>query len=420
MSRRRVKGRKIRRGSTLFGRSARRKAIKNTLLTILVLMIIPVGYFTGKFMMEDVRRPADNSPDPTSTVTTTSASATTKPTADPSTPANVSGSLRAVYLTTAQLKDTAGLASLLDNAAGAGFNAVLFDLKDEAGVLHYASATAFAQQSKAAAADALSTDTLKALIQTMAGKGFAAIPRLYAFRDTTAPFTLPSAKITVQDYHSYTWLDKSKEKGGKPWLNPYSPDAHRYIIEMAKELADTGFTAVMLDGVQFPNQTSQAYYGNSDLTSLSNQEVLKKFLADCQSAVGDNCVVMQTLPGLSAFGDGTEPFGGNPVTYGAKRVAPVLLPSSLGSKIKTGETTLADPAGHPYDAVRLASGQVKLRLELMESSKRPSVMPWIQAYDYSAEQIRQQMQAVTETWGGSASYIVYHPQGSYDFAALKG
>ncbi len=307
--------------------------------------------------------------------------------------------------------------ALLDDAAAAGFNAVLFDLKDERGVLHYDSQTISAQQSKAASDDAVTTQRLKEILQKLQGKGLTAVGRIFAFRDPTAPSNLPSAKITLEGYPTYTWLDNSRDMGGKPWLNPYAPDAHSYIIGLAKELSDIGFTSIMLDGVQFPNQTSRAAYGDSELRSLSPLEVLKKFVGDLRTAVGEGCQVIHTIPGLSAFKDSTQPFGGNPVTFGADTIAPILLPSTLGNRLNAGETTITNPKENPYDAVKLAAGQIKLRVQLME--QQPEMMPWLQAFDYNSQQINQQITAVKETVGKDFSFTLYNPQGSYDFEAIN-
>lgn len=415
-----------RRGPSVFHKKQHR-ALKAVGWAVLAVLVISVGFFTAKYMLEEFQPPiADNgSTAPTGTAPSGNASGGTAPAPVTTTTrrnadgVSVDGTLRAFFLPVSRLSDTAALETQLNAAAEAGFNAVLFDLKDENGALHYQSAAPLAAEAETIAADALTLEQLKAALGTMKAKGFAAIPRLYAFKDPTAPFELPSAKITLESAPGLTWLDNSKDKGGKPWLNPYAPDAHQYIIDLAKELAVAGFPAVMLDGVQFPNQTSSAYYGSSELTSLSHQAVLQKFIADLTDAVGESCRVMQTMPGLSAFGEGTEPFGGNPVTFGAATVAPVLMPSTLGSRLSAGETSLSDPASSPYDAVKLAARQVQLRLELMSEADRPAMMPWLQGDGYSTEQIKRQIAAATEILGNDASYILYKADGSYDFAALK-
>lgn len=401
----------------------RHPVLKAAGYVLLGALVVTAGFFTAKYMMENARPSVSDDSSLTGETTPTAGGETTPETTAPVTTTapervDVDGSLRAFVLPASELKDIAALETRLDAAKEAGLNAVLFDLKDENGVLHYRSETDLAVQAGTAGDDALTLDQLKTALRRLSDKGFAAIPRLFAFKDPKAPFALASAKVTLADYPGYTWLDNSKEKGGKPWLNPYSPDAHRYVIDLAKELADAGFEAVMLDGVQFPNQTSQAYYGNSELTSLTPLAVLQKFVEDLRAAVGAHCRVMQTMPGLSAFGDGTEPYGGNPVTFGAATVSPVLMPSTLGTRLTTAEDALDDPEANPYDAVRLAAGQIKLRLELIPSDSRPTMMPWLQVNGYSASDVRRQIDAATEALGEDASYILYAADGQYDFAAL--
>lgn len=414
-----------RRGPSVFNKRKQNIAKKIGIIAFLAFLTISVGYLTAKYMTQSIRLGSNSSSDTASAIITEAQTESTEPVtsetavSEPTTAATTDNGVHAFYLPIAQLGNTAALDTQLDAAAKAGFNAVLFDLKGEDGKIHYVSATELAQKSKAIASDAMTPDALKASLQHLKDKGFTAIPRLFAFKDPIAPLNLPSAKVMLADQPSYTWLDNSKDKGGKPWLNPYSPDAHRYIIDMAKELTDMGFTSIMLDGVQFPNQTSQAYYGNTDLSSLSQSAVLQKFVKGLSAAAGDKCSVMLSMPGLSAFGDGTAPFGGNPVTFGAKTVTPVLMPSTLGNKLNTSDTSLANPASDPYNAVKIAVGQVNLRLQLIADTDRPAMMPWLQGYSYSSDQINQQIKAVTETLGNNTSYILYNQDGSYDFASLN-
>jgi hypothetical protein len=410
------RGRKIRRrGPSVFSRNNRRKAIlKNIGLFLLAALLIPAGFFSAKLILEYPNKTDDTS-SLTQTTLTSGTTNTTSPT-KPQPPADIRKGLRAVYIPIAKLKSTETIQPFLDSASSAGFNAVIFDLKSQDGVLNYQSSTPLAHQAKTIDQNALTIDELKSLISKFNEKGFTAIPRVFAFRDHMAPHKLPSAKITLEKYPTYTWLDNSREKGGKPWLNPYAPDAHSYISGLVQELEQAGFTSIMLDGVQFPNQTSQAYYGKSELTSLTKLNVLKRFVSDLKSTLNDKTRIILTMPGLSAFGDETEQFGGNPVTLGADIAAPILMPSTLGNRLKAGDNTLVNPALVPYDAVKLATGQVSLRLELMPESERPSVMPWLQAYDYTPSQIKEQIEAVTQTLGTDASYILYNSDGNYDFS----
>ena len=85
--------------------------------------------------------------------------------------------------------------------------------------------------------------------------------------------------------------------------------------------------------------------------------------------------------------------------------------------MNAGTESLSDPAAHPYDAVKLALNQIGLRLRLIEEDA-PYICPWLQAYDCASRDITEQIRAVTDVSGDNASYILYNPQGTYDFAAL--
>ena len=414
---------KIRRRAAVFHK--KKVTFSKVLIGILVVVrcagVLAGGYFTAKFSVEGwpfggsavsggsaAPESVDSKPE--------SQTPSSDPASVPPEPTPQTGGLRAFYAPLSLLRDQAALDAQLEAAAAAGLNAVLFDLKDQEGHLYYQSATELAAQSQAAVADALTLEQLKSAAGHMREKGFTAIPRLYAFQDHVGAGNLDTAKITLSG--GLTWYDDNPSAGGKRWLNPYAPDAHRYIADMAAELKNMGFTALMLDGVQFPNQESSADYGNSELTSLSRGQVLQKFVTDLSAAFGDGRVIL-SMPGLAGFGEETKVFGGNPLTFGEAVAAPVLLPSALGSRLSVGETTVDSPAAHPYEAVQLAMSQLSLRIQLMEEADRPAVMPWLQAYDYSAQQIRDQIRGVTEVSGDQAAYILYHPQGAYDFSSLS-
>ncbi|HPU58259.1 MAG TPA: hypothetical protein PLG48_01940, partial [Candidatus Avimonas sp.] len=62
------------------------------------------------------------------------------------------------------------------------------------------------------------------------------------------------------------------------------------------------------------------------------------------------------------------------------------------------------------------TSQVSLRLELMNENERPVLMPWLQGYDYTPAQVKEQINAVAETLGQDSSFILYNSEGNYDFS----
>lgn len=398
------------------------------------VLLVGIGYFSMKYIAEHPQtstlEPGETDSTNPSTETTgadagepdTTSPSTTTTTETPVAAGNASlltgENIRGFYLPAAVLSNTSTLDSLLEEAAEAGFNTAVFDLKDENGVLHYVSATDLAVQAGSAADDALTLEELKTLAQRMESKGITPLPRVFAFKDHTAPSTLMEARIGLENQPGWMWLDNSKEAGGRPWLNPYSQQAQQYITDLCVELKDAGFRGLILDGVQFPNQQSQAYYGSGPLSSLSKGEVLSCFVSDLRQSVGaEDCAVLVASPGLSVFSDDTAPYYANPLTFGETGACPFLMPSTLGDPLNAGTESLSDPAAHPYDAVKLALNQIGLRLRLIEEDA-PYICPWLQAYDYASRDITEQIRAVTDVSGDNASYILYNPQGTYDFAAL--
>lgn len=55
---------------------------------------------------------------------------------------------------------------------------------------------------------------------------------------------------------------------------------------------------------------------------------------------------------------------------------------------------------------------------MIDEAERPALIPWLQGYDCTAADMKEQIRAVTETLGQNASYIVYNAAGTYDFAGL--
>lgn len=412
--------------------SRRRKSPLKPILTVVCCLgLVAGGFFGARYLMEGLGT-ADPGSGTTSSPVSAGASAApgasapeaSAPAASapesvpPTTPSPSTGTItRGFYLPAATLKDAAALDAQLTAAAAAGFDAVLFDLKDEQGALHYASATPLAVAGGGITDDALTLDALKAAADLMREKGLTPVPRVYAFRDNIASKRLAAAKITHVDYPSYTWYDADPQAAtARSWLNPYAPEAHDYIAGLVNELSDAGFAAVMLDGVQFPAQTKSAYYGSSEWRSMSEGEVLRKFVTDLVAAQPD-MRIMLSAPGLAVFGNDTKVYGGNPITFGAPVISPVLIPSTLGSRITTAEETLDAPASHPYDAVRLAAGQVLQRIRLMAEDERPALLPMLDGAASTAD-VQAQLRALNEQMGDAAAFILYRADGRYDFAAL--
>lgn len=392
--------RKLRRSRrSVFGRRGMHPALKTLLWVVVCVAVVALGYFGAMLMSEgglpqtqpDVQVGGIDTPStpdkPADTPDTDKPTTPSKPTPDTPTTTDV---IRAFYLPVSALSvDTLSEVSTLHDAAAAGFNAVIFDLKDEGGTLYYQFANAQAKKVNAYAPNALTTDNLKALFSMMREAGLQPIPRLYAFCDDLAAKALTDARIGLESNHSWAWYDGDPNNGGKKWLNPYSPAAQNYVIALAEELQAQGAAAVMLDGVQFPTQLSSAYLGEEAAT-VTKSDALAAFVAAMRTRLGDDCPVMLSCTEKGALGTDTKIYGGNPLTFGSTIAAPCL-------------------SGKFQESVE----KMMLRTQVLED--KPLLAPMLKTIGLTAKQVSDAISACTK--GGADSFILFDHEGYYEFSA---
>lgn len=380
---------------------------------VLAVAVVAGGFFGAKWLSEHPVTEPGGSEQPTvsAPATTPDASTPTDTPADttPETPATAD-TVRGFYLPLSKVSDTA----LLSQAKAAGFNAVIFDLKDAEGKLYYRSTLDAAVKVNSVTADALTADQLSALFATVREAGLVPIPRLYAFQDHLGAKALADARISHKDNSGWVWYDGNPQSGAKAWLNPYADAAHDYVIGLATELKAAGAGAVMLDGVQFPKQTSSASFGNGPHVGLKADEVLALFVDKARTTLGD-CPLLLACTAESALGTATQVYGGNPLTFGATMASPTLFPANLPAKIKVGENTIVNDQSNLQQTVQALVNQMVLRTKVLAEDKRPAVTPYLQVAGYTAQQVQQEIAGCVA--GGAENYILYSPDGQYDFAA---
>ena len=390
-----------RRRRSVFAKRELPKGLKVFGVLVLCAAVVAAGFFTAKFVTERQKV--------TDAVVQDGVSTPNKPsfhrpnndaqgnhTPDGNTPAADSLSslndMRAFYLTHAALLQE-DLTTTLHTARKAGFNAVLFDLKDADGNLYYRFEAPQAKTVNSYTADAFTADGLSALFAQIRACGLQPIPRLYAFRDDAACVKLTDARICHVDNHSWAWYDGKKENGAKKWLNPYSNVAQNYVQSLAQELKAAGAAAVMLDGVQFPDKlTSSAYLGDTAAT-IGKDDLLSAFVATTRTMLGADCPL---LLGCTANNDVTNAklYGGNPLTFG-----PTIASPLLSSKVQESVEKMV------------------LRTQVLEESKKPLLTPMLPISNLTATKVNDTLSACIQ--GGANGFILYHPDGKYDFAAYN-
>ena len=381
-------GQKLHRSSRTVFR--RRNPIWRILLTVVpAIAIVALGFFGAKLLWEAPQDSAE--PVTGQTASTTDAPTQTTTTTQPENTAAMDD-LRAFYLPHSALTNQTALTATLQQAKEAGFTAVLFDMKDASGTLYFRASGEQAVRVGSYAADALDSNALRAAFTAIRDAGLSPIPRLYAFCDNAAARVLTDARVYPAGNPTWVWYDNKPDAGGRAWLNPYADAASLYLIELAKELRDAGAAAIMFDGVQFPAQTSGAYFGE-DAATETRADALTAFISAAEQLLGDICPVILAHSADSALGNKTQVYGGNPLTFGAAFAAPLFSGSADEAAIK----------------------QMATRIKVIEQTAQPTLAPILPYTDAAAAQQSIRTCADQQV----TSYILYAADGQYDFAALK-
>lgn len=392
--------RKLHRSRNVFGKRGMPRGLKTLLWVVACVAVVALGYFGAMLVSEgglphpDVQVGGDTTPDVPDNNNNHSGNNTQSGTDTPApptdTPVATEDGIRAFYLPVSMLSvDTLSETSTLQDAAKAGFNAVVFDLKDADGTLFYAFADARAKKTGAYAPNALTAANLTALFDMLRDNGLQPIPRLYAFCDDPAAKVLTDARIGLDSNHSWAWYDGDPNNGGKKWLNPYAPAAQDYISALVKELKDKGAAAVMLDGVQFPSQLSSAYLGE-DAATVEKNDILAAFVSRIRNELGTDCPLLLGCSEKGALGTDTKIYGGNPLTFGATVAAPCL-------------------SGKFQESVE----KMMLRTQVLED--KPLLAPMLKTIGLTAKQVSDAITACTK--GGAESFILFDHEGYYEFSA---
>ncbi len=279
--------------------------------------------------------------------------------------------------------------------------AVVIDMKTAAGEVTYKSSQVSVQNVGAAAENAVD---LASYIDTARRAGYDVIARIYAFEDSTAPYNSADMAIRYESEEGMLWLDDSVDNGGKPWLNPYSDTAQKYVLDIVYDAVDLGVDAILLDGVRFPEENAAmeyAYFGVGT-EDTSRGEILARFAKRVYSAVVTSGTdVLVAFDGYAAVTGDTAVYGGSPMDFDADGFAPCInLADFVGEKV----TDSINFSELPADTTELMRA-IYEGLALPESAK---VMPVFYCAGLTKAQLRSAARAVDDL--GAVGYIMIYDE----------
>jgi hypothetical protein len=317
-----------------------------------------------------------------------------------------STSVNAIYAPASVLGNESEFSSLLALVDSTDLNAVVFDLKDHLGRVHFASES---EQVQEIGASEPAYD-LQAVLDELDERGIKAIARVVVFED---PYLAESrTDLAIQDTFSddlwRTWQ-------GRAWTNPYREEVWEYNITLIQEIAGFGVDEILLASVQFPESglVNRADFGQVS-TANRRQQAIADFLELAYASIASSPTMLTTEIFAMSLWDESNSITGQDLTTMVERVDyinPLLFPSHFAS----GSLGYDDPGSAPAAMVgrSIESGQ-----DLLPRHLHARIRPWLQAFSYGSAMpfdtnaIRAQIDAAEEF--GAGGWMLWNPDGSYD------
>ncbi|WP_101910878.1 putative glycoside hydrolase [Marasmitruncus massiliensis] len=319
-----------------------------------------------------------------------------------------SDTLHGIYLPAGIIADVSSLDAALSSIDTGKFNAVYFDLKDDAGNVLYRS---FVENATLAP----QSYDLSMVCGKITAKGLTPIGRISAFRDPLAASKIKDAGVRYGNTE-ILWNDDDPARGGKPWLNPYSVSAQDYVIGLAEEAVGMGVSAIVYTNVCFPSGYSLnlASYGN---VTQPKSDALAAFIdaAEERIATAGGKLWVYT-GGPAALGTENSHYGDqNPLALANSAVLVDAMPVQFGDGFTQDRFTVTEPLLNPRQTVDT------LLKTLSPGLSGKEVIAVLQGYTaegqfahnkaYTAQDMEDQIAALTDN--GIQNYIFYSPDGNY-------
>jgi len=317
--------------------------------------------------------------------------------------------VRAIYVPADVAGDQQRWQETLQLIESTEINAVVLDVKDESGIVHFDSSVPLAAEIGAAEPGY----DLESCLEDLADRDIYAIARMVIFDDPLLASQRPD--LAIKDLGSgevwTTW-------DGSAWVNTLEEEVWQYNIDLATEVAAAGFDEIQLDYLRFPTDgpIEVADYGTA-LDPDVRAEAMTEFLTRMRAAVGTSQVFIAAI----VTGVGVWDESDNGIGQDLDDIAPlvdVVSPMLYPAHFPPGTFGYDFPNDHPYQIVRVNLEHVQARFGASAFKFRP----WLQDFssgvgiNYGSDEVRAQIDAAEQF--GQSGWMLWNDGSDYSTAAL--
>lgn len=298
--------------------------------------------------------------------------------------------IRAVYATGWVMGTPSIRKDMIAQIKENNFNAIVIDIKDEAGQLSYNSEV---QTAIDIGASRKMISNITSVIEELKENEIYVIGRIVTFKDPIYASKVPENAYKKSD--GSLW----KDSGGRCWPNPYNKNSWEYPIELAKEAATLGFQEIQFDYIRFPSsegKTKAISFGFESDTKTKS-DIINEFLEAVMTELEPfNVTVSADVFGITTKRDGDFENIGQDFAK-ISQIVDVVCPMIYPSHYNFNEYGIAKPDLDPYNLVYRSLGDAYKRFNKLASGDTSVKFAKIRPY----------LQDFTASWLGKGNYLVY-------------
>lgn len=332
---------------------------------------------------------------------------------DPRTPTEAKG----IFVTGPVAGTATTMPKLIELVETTGLNAMVIDIKNDAGEVTYKMGLPLAQE---IGAEVPYVADMPALIQTLKEKGIYLIARIVAFKDPILAEQKP--EYAVKNADGSVFYDNND----LAWVNPYNEQVWDYLIDLSREAAELGFDEIQYDYIRFSTAQgiSEADFG-SEAEGRTKQEAISGFLTKAYETLAPMGVyVSADVFGTIICNESDGKLIGQDYVEMAKHcdyICPMVYPSHYVNNAYG----ISVPDAKPYELINaaVADGEAKLAAatETDDSIHIAKQRPWLQAFtatwvqghiSYKGRQLEDQIQGAADA--GVNEWLLWNAANNYD------
>lgn len=266
-------------------------------------------------------------------------------------------------------------------------NALVFDTKQEGGVVLYETEVAEAVEIGAVRP---SYDPLARIAQARE-RGLYLITRIAVFEDAIRVAARPEEKLAGR------------------WLDPRLETVWDYHIDLALEACRLGFDEIQFDYVRWPAGRTAEVSGQTGLSQAERVEAITSFLGRARAVIeAEGCALGAAIFSIVVSFDDDQGIGQRVEETAAQ--VDVLSPMIYPSHYSPGWLGYPDPNDFPYEVTADAIDDTLARL-----APGTVLRPWLQSFWWSNAQIREAIQAAEDRGIG---WTLWNARSNYDAEAI--